>query len=772
MIFLIDGQTLETDEIDRGIGIYFKNVLYNLIAGTAGNIWYIAVSSAQSVAKLDPWLAGRLNVLEDSCFAPSTDYSRADAYTDRINEIVAEHNVDVFWSPNPLMVNVLFPNKKIKCRHFATVHDLIPLIRPVKEWSRETQSEYDRRLDYLKEQNVHLLCNSQATEHDVHEHLGNSIPTTVTFLASNQGLFFRPRKGTNTTNSIKVVFTGGFDPRKNMLAAVEAFAKSKRNFQDKKVQLIIVCKCGNNEREAFYNHCDRLGVRENVRLTGFIPDAELSELYAMADVFFFPSLYEGFGLPLLEAMLGGCYILSADNSSLPEVCGCHALYCDAEDTDDMAKKLLDAIDNSLAESLADKRQRQEYARQFTWSKTAEQTFMAMKNSCRRPATAKKRIAIVSSWPNQQTGIANFTYRLMPYLAEYFDVDIFIDNSVVSDVEFVPYDYGSLYFINELEKRHLEYDKIIYHIGNNASFHKGTYLMMRKYPGTAEIHDFNLNGLFHSFFEGDKPALLQAFVDGYGAEGEREFAAIINGGRYANSLPMSHSVAAISDMAIVHNEWSWHALKSRKAALVPHPCFAWQPPEPKEVAFSKVQEIIRKRQGELVIAVFGYMGNNRRLSVVLGAFWRLSQKYTHIKLAFFGTCHNKSALRFVSEHNLGGRFFITGYLEPSEYDCALALTDICVNLRYPSMGESSGTLCQQLKAGKPVIVSELNQYTEFPDEVCWKVPVDSYEEHILRKMFEHLITHEETRQQLGANAKRYADTVLTCENIAEMYARVL
>ena len=89
-----------------------------------------------------------------------------------------------------------------------------------------------------------------------------------------------------------------------------------------------------------------------------------------------------------------------------------------------------------------------------------------------------------------------------------------------------------------------------------------------------------------------------------------------------------------------------------------------------------------------------------------------------------------------------------------------------------MGESSGTLCQQLKAGKPVIVSELNQYTEFPDEVCWKVPVDGYEEHILRKMLEHLITHEETRQQLGANAKRYADTALTCENIAEMYARVL
>ena len=121
MIFLIDGQILETDEIDRPISTYFKNVLYNLIAGTAGNIWYIAVSSAQSVAKLDPWLAGRLNVLEDSCFAPSTDYSHADAYTDRINEIVAEHNVDVFWSPNPLMVDVLCPNKKINCQHFATV---------------------------------------------------------------------------------------------------------------------------------------------------------------------------------------------------------------------------------------------------------------------------------------------------------------------------------------------------------------------------------------------------------------------------------------------------------------------------------------------------------------------------------------------------------------------------------------------------------------------------------------------------------------------------
>ena len=328
-----------------------------MIARTAGNIWYIAVSSAQSVAKLDPWLVGRLNVLEDSCFAPSTDYSRADAYTDRINEIVAEHNVDVFWSPNPLMVDVLCPNKKINCQHFATVYDMLSYTRHLKEWSRETQSEYDRRIDYLK--NVHLLCISSSAQSGVLDMIENTASTTTVSLSDSK---------------------------------------------------------------------------------------------------------------------------------------------------------------------------------FTWSKTAEQTFMAMKNSCRRPAAAKKRIAVVSPWPNQQTGIANFIYRLMPYLAEHFDVDIFIDNSVVSDVEFVPYDYGSLYFINELEKRHLEYDKIIYHIGNNASFHKGTYLMMRKHPGTAEIHDFNLNGLFHSFFEGDKPALLQAFVDGYGAEGEREFAAIINGGGVCKFSP--------------------------------------------------------------------------------------------------------------------------------------------------------------------------------------------------------------------------------------------
>jgi glycosyltransferase involved in cell wall biosynthesis len=88
-----------------------------------------------------------------------------------------------------------------------------------------------------------------------------------------------------------------------------------------------------------------------------------------------------------------------------------------------------------------------------------------------------------------------------------------------------------------------------------------------------------------------------------------------------------------------------------------------------------------------------------------------------------------------------------------------------------MGEASGTLCEAFKYGKAVIVSDINQYKEFPNEVCWKVPVKQGEQECLTEMLRYLIKNRQIREILGENARSYAENVLAPGKIAKQYARI-
>ena len=139
--------------------------------------------------------------------------------------------------------------------------------------------------------------------------IGQDVSASITLAAANGDIFYRERKNLKTSQEVFVVFTGGFDYRKNIYGAVEAFATAKKQISDKRLVFYIVCKYLQEEKDRLDKRLRELGICEDVRLTGFITDEELAELYSRADVFFFPSFYEGFGLPLLEAMLGGGRIL-------------------------------------------------------------------------------------------------------------------------------------------------------------------------------------------------------------------------------------------------------------------------------------------------------------------------------------------------------------------------------------------------------------------------------------------------------------------------------
>ncbi|MFG6357355.1 MAG: glycosyltransferase [Acetatifactor sp.] len=776
MNILIDGQTLETEEINRGIGVYFKNVVTNMIKQSVGNIWYITVSSEKAVLTLDRWTAGRVIPIVDRIFAPGADYERENAFSDRINQAVAEYRIDRFWCPNPLMVNVLFPNKKVNCPFYATVYDLIPYLMPVAEWEERITREYHRRLDYLK--SVHLICISEATRADLRRIIGEEIKADVTLLAADRNLFYGERQEHVPDGRASIVYTGGFDYRKNMYGAVRAFAEAEKAMPDLEVTFSVVGKYSAENKEKMERYLDELGVRGSVRLTGFLPDEELARLYREADVFFFPSFYEGFGLPLLEAMLGGAYILSADNSSLPEVCAGHAMLCDAHDTEDMAGRIVESVRESLRESMESKRARQEYAGGFTWEKTAEKTLAILEDTGEQESFQRRKVALVAPWPKQQTGIANYVYQIVPYMSKHYDIDLFVDNSMDRDCELLPFEYGKRYTIDQLERQYGSYDEIIFHIGNCVRYHASTYKLFERLGGIVEIHDFDLNAFFyHAFYAtGQKEIYRRVLKAGYGEAGELHFRKLEQKTENSDGakFPMSHGVARQARKVIVHNEWSYRQLgPDVRKYLVPLACFETQKPDDGcGVARDRVREKIHYREGEIVIGCLGWMNSNKRPQVMIQSLVRLRQQGYPVKMVFWGNKGTEECNALIEREQLQEAVVITGYLEREEYLAGLELSDIILNLRYPTMGESSATLCETMKAGKPSLVTAVNQYLEFPDDVCWKVPLGRMEVPALTAMLQYMLEHEEMREAMAENARAYADRILNGENIADLYARAL
>src|SRR6185436_17413106 len=116
-------------------------------------------------------------------------------------------------------------------------------------------------------------------------------------------------------------------------------------------------------------------------LTGFVDEAELVELYQKARCLFFPSLYEGFGLPVLEGLACGLPVAASNTSSIPEVAGDMALYFDPYDPVDMADALYRTLQAPC--DLASRTRRHEHARRFSWTKTAVATLHAWNDTTAR-----------------------------------------------------------------------------------------------------------------------------------------------------------------------------------------------------------------------------------------------------------------------------------------------------------------------------------------------------------------------------------------------------
>lgn len=174
-----------------------------------------------------------------------------------------------------------------------------------------------------------------------------------------------------------ILFVGGADPRKNHETLVQAYAGRKAALKDYALVLVgdPVHRFGDLRESA-----RRYGIADRVVCPGRLPIADLRLLYAHAAVFVFPSIYEGFGMPVLEAMACGAPVITSSTTALPEVAGDAAMLVNPEDANALAGAMLLVLeDRPLLETLRAKGF--ERVRQFTWERAARRTLAVYREVC-------------------------------------------------------------------------------------------------------------------------------------------------------------------------------------------------------------------------------------------------------------------------------------------------------------------------------------------------------------------------------------------------------
>ena len=284
----------------------------------------------------------------------------------------------IFHTPFQSVPEVI---RRLSLRHVVvTIHDMLPRIHP-EFFTQETIRQFDLLLELLRPTD-HVICNSESTRQDF-LHSRPNFPISqvhVTPLAAAPSLkpvkderrisALRRRLGLSSDDQV-VLSLCTLEPRKNLTTLIRAFEQLSQRSGGSAIKLVLAGAMG-WKTHSLTEQMRTSPAAKDVVVSGHIHDDDLACLYSLADVFVYPSLYEGFGLPPLEAMQCGAPVIVGNTSSLPEVVGDAALLVDPLST----AELVTAIDQLLGSSEERKnRRRLSLARSacFSWHHTAVRT---------------------------------------------------------------------------------------------------------------------------------------------------------------------------------------------------------------------------------------------------------------------------------------------------------------------------------------------------------------------------------------------------------------
>jgi len=651
----------------------------------------------------------------------------------------------------------------------VTLYDLIPLVlRNVYLKTPSIAKLYERRTRVLYEADL-ILSISQSAKEDAVRILGLD-PTRIHVIGGGVDPVFCPKPNKSETfpkalRELKVaeryvLSIMGDDPRKNLERLCVAYARLPSKVRAE-YDLVVVGRY----RECVIEEARNLVDKEwngvgRILFMGGVSDDALIKLYQFATLSIMPSLYEGFGLPVVEGIACGCPTITSNTSSLPEVLQWESAQFDPRDvkamTDMIQRGLTDKVFRSELIDLGKK-----CAKKHTWSGVAERTHEALqtlKPRCAFRPNKRRRIALVGPMPPEDTGIADHNASILRELLKKCDVDVYTPESrSANEVGSVPTRVFPLRSLGRTMNP-AAYDAVIYVFGNSIH-HWATLNKLRKFRGLVWLHDARFYGIYvgraeqMSSWQKMKTFVLESMVKVYGTEQPlkgQETKPLDHCWYIKNDVNFSREIIRLSDGVIAHSGFAMSMFEHDGAED-----FAgtqrWLLP----MAFRRATAITDSgRRGPLTIGTFGRVYPTKGPDVLIDALAGIRDR--NARLVFAGKLSERlEKILDEQARRLGvrERVHFTGKLTDQEYAEWLRKVDISVQLRTLENGESSGAVCDAMATGLPVITN-LGAAKEFPADCIIKLPSKFTAEEVLHEI-NQLSSNRSLRKEIGERALAFA-----------------
>lgn len=381
------------------------------------------------------------------------------------------------------------------------------------------------------------------------------------------------------------------------------------------------------------------------------------------------------------------------------------------------------------------------------------------------------LVVFSPLPPAKSGIADYMAELLPALSELRPVVVVCDtptgsptgNWHVLDLAGYEADPGLARFPH------------VYQIGNNAD-HVFAYRAFKRRPGILVQHDFNLHYLVEdaTLAAGDGAGYREVLYEEYGDAGAA-LADLRQAGLFSEAqklaLPLNTHLLRRAIGLVVHNRWVYDRLPEDvrgSTIIVPHHV---SPRANDYACLSKAEA--RASLGlpadAFIVLSLGYITPPKQIQATLAALGLLKRQGERFLFVVGGERNAGFDIdAHVVRHGLEEEVLITGYLDEGDFFRHIVAADCLVNLRYPSVGESSGTLTRALALGLPAIVYNFGPFAEMPDSIVSKVPLEMSEPLALAAAIERLMADAGDRRRRGDAARQYMRTHHTVQRSAGLY----
>lgn len=671
-------------------------------------------------------------------------------------------------------------------KNLVIVYDLIPSKFPNMYLSDDLyRSWYKAKLETLRRADL-LLCISEATKSDLVDILNVDERKTLVIGAGVNAQRFAPATTRQTLDSTPYfVYSGGGDWRKNLEGLILGFSLSQSIRRG--LRLKVVCQLTDVEKARLMRLAGAQGVpKGSIEFTGYLDDRDYVQVTRDAKFCIFPSLYEGFGLPVLEALSLSKAVICSSTSSMVEVQRDERAWFDPASPSSIGLKIDDVnLDDKFRVSL--ELQALKLAKHFSWERTIKKFKLGLPQSTSPTTlsqildmTAKPKLALVTPMPPTKSGIAFYAERLASELSKYYEITIVNPQLLLQQDENKAFGHKSVeWFLTQAQS----FDRIVYQIGN-SQFHSQVLEILSKFPGVAVFHEFNIGGLVQHMQvlekkthvwdwallnSGGYPLIVE--MERLGASGDFVSKQVSNLGPLQNALAIAfHSQTALESFEATYE------FRKKPDLVAVFPLVSSNENYFAAANQAALRTTSRNRlglgAGTKLICSFGFVTRHKAIPQIIRAVQILIEAGAkNIKFVNVGETDKGLLGRQIQQEirnlKLERVVEITGWVNTEMYLDYLSASDVVLQFRQEGLGEMSAALMDAVSARKPVVVND-SLVPESFDERHLKIIRDDCEPSEIATAVSTLLNDEPFAEELASAAKLQASETNSLKTLASKY----